>query len=488
MKTAMKSFNKINMEIKKIAGLLLLLAALFSACHKDLGHYDIDIPAEPQVTTLDSVYTAVVGDSLIIDPGVIAPPGANLEMSWKISVMIGDDITYVGPKMKVIFGLAAQRYGATLTVYNKTNGMKYFHKFAIKGATDFEKGTTVLSIENGVTQFSFIKPDGTMQARLYHAMQGKDLPPNPQSLFFLRNKFTGGVMLGYWIITKNGGVRLEPNTMQEHDRYPNQLKDNFFTTPDDLEVGSFVEHPQGVLMGIANGKFYGGTTSTWDQAGTYGMFGLPAEGDYELAPSFVMAITDPGTYFIAFDKNRKQFLRLNLYGNPSFFGTQYSVEGAEIFNPLNVGMDLIKLVQLNNADCYSFMRNGTEGKLYELKFNVKFTGPFTFTAQHKREFKRPELITSDTKWQGAKNGVIYFSSGGKVFRYNPINEEFKELATSFGGTAITMLKLSEDEETLMVGTEGTIWFTNIKTGENGSFLKKIEDIPGSPVDMVIRTN
>ncbi|HKG08225.1 MAG TPA: hypothetical protein VKB19_17295, partial [Pedobacter sp.] len=195
-----------------------------------------------------------------------------------------------------------------------------------------------------------------------------------------------------------------------------------------------------------------------------------------------------GTYFIAFDKNRKQFLRLNLYGNPAYFGTQYSVEGAEIFNPLNVGMDLIKLIQLNNADCYAFMRNGAEGKLYELKFNVKFTGPFTFSAQQKREFKRPELITADTKWQGAKNGVIYIASAGKVFRYNPINEEFRELATNFGGTAITMLKLSEDEETLLVGNEGTIWFTSIKTGDNGLLIKKIEDIPGNPVDMAIRTN
>jgi len=488
MRTEMKSFKKITPNILKAVAFFVLLAGLLSSCHKDLGHYDIDMPSEPTVSSLDSVYTAVVGDSLIIDPGVIAPPGADIELTWRISVMIGNDVTYKGPVLKVIFGLAAQRYDARLTVFNKTNGMKYFYKFAVKGATDFEKGTTVLSVEDGVTQFSFIKPDGTIQARLYHAMQGKDLPSDPLSLFFLRNKFTGGTMLGYWLISKHGGVRLEPNTMMEHDRYPNQLADNFFTTPENLEVGSFVEHPQGVMMGIVNGKFYGGTTSTWDQAGTYGMFGLPAEGDYELAPSFVMAITDPGTYFIAFDKNRKQFLRINLYGAPAYFGTQYSVEGASIFDPMNVGMDLIKLIQLNNADCFAFMKAGPEGKIYELKFNVKFTGPFTFTSQHKREFKRPELINADTRWQGAKNGVIYISSGGKVFRYNPINEEFRELATNFGGTPITMLKLSEDEETLMVGNAGTIWFTNIKTGENGSLIKKIENIPGSPVDMAIRTN
>jgi len=482
MKTEMKSFNKINMDIRKLICLLAVMVFSLSACHKDLGDYDINMPVEPEVTTLDSVYTAVVGDSLIIDPGVKSSVRADLELSWKISVMIGDDVTYLGPKLKIIFGLAAQRYNATLTVHNKTNGMKYFYKFIVSGATDFESGTTILSVENGVTQFSFVKPDGTMQARLYKAMQGKDLPADPRYLFLLRNKNTGGILLGYWIITKNGGVRLEPNTMMPHDRYPNTFEENFFTAPDDLEIGSLMEHEQGVMMGVINGKFYGGTTSTWDQAGTYGMFGLPAEGDYELAPSFTMAITGPGTYFIGFDKNRKQFVRLNLYGAPMYFGTQYSIEGANIFDPLNVGMDLVKLVQLNNADCYAYVKSA-EGKLYELKFNVNFTGPFTFRSQQKREFIRPDLITADTKWQGARNGVIYIASGSKVVRYNPINEEIRELATDFGGKAITMLRLSEDEETLMVGTENTVWITNITTGANGSLIRKIEGIPGNPIDV-----
>jgi hypothetical protein len=96
------------------------------------------------------------------------------------------------------------------------------------------------------------------------------------------------------------------------------------------------------------------------------------------------------------------------------------------------------------------------------------------------------LITADTKWQGAKNGVIYIASGNKVVIYNPINQEVRNLATDLGGEAITMLKLSEDEKTLMVGTKETVWFTNINTGEYGSFIKKIEGIPGSPMDIAIR--
>jgi PKD-like family len=483
MKMAMRLFNSKNMNMKKLIILIIGVLSL-AACHKDLGNYDIDMPVAPNVANLDSVYTANVGDSLIIKPKIEGVDAANVELQWRISVIEGNDVLYTGPALRIIFGLQAKRYPARLTVYNKANGMKYFHKFYIDGGTEFAKGTTVLSVENGITQFSFVKPDGSVQARLYRAMQGKDLPANPTNLFLLRNTFTGGTLLGYWIITKNGGIRLEPNTMQEDPKYPNTLKDNFFTPPDGLEVGSLISHPQGVMMGVVNGKFYGGTTSTWDQAATYGMFGLPADGDYELAPSFVMSFTQSATYFIGFDRNRKQFVRINLYGAPVYFGTQYSVT-ANVFDPLNVGMELVHMEQLNNADCFAYCI-GTDGKIYELKFNVQFNGPFTFTPQHKRLFVRQELINENTKWSGAKNGVIYMANGSKLYRYNPVNEELRELAASFAGKTISMLKLSEDEETLMVGTEETVTFLNIATGMNGAFIKKIEGIPGAPVDIAIR--
>jgi len=38
----------------------------------------------------------------------------------------------------------------------------------------------------------------------------------------------------------------------------------------------------------------------------------------------------------------------------------------------------------------------------------------------------------------------------------------------------------------MVGTEGTIYFVNIGVGQYGTFIKKIEGIPGTVVDMTTR--
>ena len=49
-----------------VAGLLTLLAA----CYRDKGNYDYNVPEEPIVTNLDTVYSVFVGDSLIIKPTV----------------------------------------------------------------------------------------------------------------------------------------------------------------------------------------------------------------------------------------------------------------------------------------------------------------------------------------------------------------------------------------------------------------------------------
>lgn len=473
------------MSIRKLIGLVALSVITLTACHKDLGDYEINMPATPEVVNLDSVYTAVVGDSLIIKPTINNTNGNDIELQWRISVMTGNDVRFTGPALKIIFGLEAQRYSARLTVFNKTNGMKYFRDFFVDGGTEFGTGSAVLSLENGKTQFSFVKPDGEVQARLYQAMQGKDLPKDPLSLFLMKNTTAGNSILGYWIITKGGGIRLNANTMQEDPKYPNTIATNFFAAPDDLVVGGLKQHPQGILAGVISHALTYGTTNTWDQSPTYGMFSA-ADGEYQLAPSFIMNFNqNAGTYFIGFERNLKQFVRINVYNGPTYFGTQYDPKATDIFDPKNVGMDLIHMEQLNGSDCFAYCK-GTDGKVYELAFNVEFRGPFTFTPLHKRLFIRQELISENTRWQGAKNGIIYIASGSKVYRYNPINEDVRELSTDLGGTTVTMIKLSDNEETLMVGVEGSIYYLDISTGKLGSFIKKVDGIPGTPIDIAIR--
>lgn len=463
-----------------------LIVSLLSACYGDKGNYIIEMPTAPTVIGLDTVYHAIVGDSLIIEPEITGLDPAQLRAEWRIAVPQADADQYVyeGLSLRTVFGLKAQRYRARLTVHNTENGMKYFYNFQIQGVTELSQGSLVLSVEDGVTRLSFIKPNDVVQPRIYEAINRKQLPDHPKHVFYLANQFSGNTPMGYWIISQNAGVRLDVSTLTEEELKPATLADNFFLAPATIEVGSLKPHAQGVLMGVINGKFYGGTTTTWDQAATYGMFGTYADGDYELAPQFVMSTVNGQVSMIAFDRNKRQFVRINVYGAPTFFGTQYDTVNGAIFDPKHVELDLVTMVQINNADTYAYCRDES-GTVYELKFNVNFNGPFTFTAGHKRTFIRPELITDDVKIVATQNGNIYMASGNQIFQYNPLNETIRPLTTTLSGE-VTMLKLSEDEQTLIAGSAGTLSYLAIQTTQSGELIKQIDGIPGIPVDMTWR--
>lgn len=84
-----------------------------------------------------------------------------------------------------------------------------------------------------------------------------------------------------------------------------------------------------------------------------------------------------------------------------------------------------------------------------------------------------------------KTGIIYIASGNKVYSYTPINQNLQEIAAKFNDE-VTMLKLSDDEQTLIIGSGSSIYFTNISTGNNGVLIDTIEGIPGSSIDITWR--
>lgn len=465
----------------------LSFVLLLTSCYKDKGNYEYDMPVEPVVKNLDTLYNIMVGDSLIISPTFENIADEDIDCTWEIAVPEAVDpsyYTFQGKALRIVFGLQAKLYYARLTLLNKSNGIKYFYDFKIQGKTEFSAGYLVLSEEEGKTQLSFVRPNGEVLPRIYELINLKPLPENPLSIHYLANKFTGNTPLGYWIICKEEGIRLDVNNLKQEELKPGSITDNFFLAPNKIEIGSFQTHPQGVLMGIINGKFYGGITTTWDQAQTYGMFGSYADGDYELHDKFILTNINDNISIIAFERNRKQFLRFNIYGSVTYFGTQYSVTNSSIFDPTNIGMDLLNIVQINNSDTYAFCQDANKN-IYELKFNVNFYGPFTFTPLHKRNFVNPQIITEKTKMLATKTGIIYIASGNKVYSYTPINQNLQEIATKFNDE-VTMLKLSDDEQTLIIGSGSSIYFTNISTGNNGVLIDTIEGIPGSSIDITWR--
>lgn len=462
-----------------------------SGCYKDKGNYTYATVAAPVVSHLDSIYNVFIGDSLVVKP-VVTLSGTDkpdLSYQWTIHVppvtATDTDIVSTGNEFHILFRLAPSKYSVRLAITNNANGMKYFHDFIINGQTPFSMGTTVLSDENGVTQLSFIKPGDSVEARLYEAVNpGEKLPGNPTQLLNIPVAYQPPTR-SYWIFGKSGentGVEVDANTFKKIE----YLKDNFFSAPDTvLDPQNMFVDPMGVISGVINGVLYSGTTSTWNEAPTYGMFDQGTPGDYICSPETVLNYGGGPGNFIGFDMNRKQFIRFNIYGGSIYFGTQYNVINSSLFDPANLKMDLIHLQQINGGLCYAYCKAPGNDTLYELEFNAEFDGPFQITAMLKRPFAHPELLTDSTKWQATQNGIIYFNYQDKVYRYNPTNQDFITVSTSFGGKTVTMVKVM-DQNTLTVGVDGSIYYLDISTGKYGTLIKKIDGLPGKVIDMTYR--
>ncbi|OQP58974.1 PKD-like family lipoprotein [Niastella populi] len=453
------------------------------ACYKDKGNYDYKDIAIPEITGLDSLYKVFLGDTLIIKPTVrSANASATFTYEWRVNFPKKfSDTTLTGFPFNFIFSLEPDDYDARLTVTDNSNGMKYFRFFRIRGQTQFSVGSLVLSQEGNTSQLSFVKPDSTVLPRIYKALHGVDLPGKPLQVIDMIHKFISPTpALGYWITgsgVPDGGVRLNNNTLLQYST----LRKNFFDMPAEAKPGYLENSTNGVLQGVINGKLYVGASQTFYGSDVYGMFGVAVPGDYELYHRAAFNSVMP--YFLGYDINRKQVVAFTNFGIPAYAGTGYQVSDVVAFDPLSVGLDLIHFQQINDNNCFAFGK-AADGTLYEIKFGAAFVGVVKLSPLYKRAFPQPSLITPTTKWAGSQAEVFYFTSGDKVYRYNPTNQDLRALTTDFGGKAVSMVKLADNDNTLIAGVEGAVYYLDISTGKFGDVIRKYEGIPGSPVDVI----
>src|SRR5690606_35842079 len=190
---------------------------------------------------------------------------------------------------------------------------------------------------------------------------------------------------------------------------------NFFTPPPAVMPGYLSSTPTGVLEGVINGKLYAGASQTYYGSEIYGYFGVEAEGDYEL---FRKCQVNPAyPFYFGYDVNRKQFVAFTNFGSPAYIGTGYQALPGDGFNPLDVGLDLLDIEQVNPADGYA-LGKATDGIIYELRYSLAFVGVIQMTPVYKRPFVRQDLITATTKWQATPAQIFFFTSGDKIYRYN----------------------------------------------------------------------
>ena len=449
---------------------------LAMSCYDDQGNYTYHEPEDPVVTGLvDQTFIGYVGDSLIVRPQVQHSLMGTDELTfeWEISnhVKLRGEY-YYGPNLRMLFNLQPDTYSAKLTISNRSNGMKYFYHFKIEGRSEFSLGTLVLSNDGGVGRLSFFKA-GELYANIFEDLHGENLPKNPQRLLITDNYF----LKSYQIITgeqNKPGVILDASTLL---RIRN-LEDNFFDKPAGVQAEALITGPGGVSTGIFNGKLYCGQWQTCGCNPIYGFYGGAAAGDYTLAPYFNFY----GSHYLAYDRVLKRMVQFDI--NMGYMGADYQVipmTQGDVFDPKNMDVDLIGLMNINSETTYAFGK-ADDGTIYEYKFQDV---PGVFFVKDFREFVGADLIREDTQWQASLLEIIYFTSDDKIYRYNPVNQDLRALDADFGGKKVTMIKLLNDDD-LVAGTEGKLHYLDVSVGQYGVETKVIDNIPGYPVDVVVR--
>jgi hypothetical protein len=462
--------------------IIAVLLIVLTACYKDKGNYDYVELKPPVLTNFDSSYIAYVGDSLIISP-VITLPGGKTDVSCAWKIELPDEARsadYEGNSLRIVYGFGARNRNATLIITDNSNGMKYFYNFTIVGKTAFTTGTVVLSESAGVGKLSFVKPDGSIQPNIYEGINSEELGTGPLQIVPVQNQFYMNVLTSYWVLCSGGthpAVQIDANDMKRM-KY---ISENFYEPPAALNPQFLLPVINGTTIAIINQQMYLGTTETAPFGTYYGYYGVPVPGSYKLFPQLLTTYTPNGDYVLGFDSEKKSFVR---FISGSYFGTEYD-QVDSVFNPKDLKMDLIRMAKFDDNNVFAFCDSA--GKKIELKFTVDFlNGNTKLKTLYKREFPAANLLTAETRWAASPIGVFYFTSGDKIYRYNPLNEEVKALASDFGGKTVTMIKLIEGGNKLIVGIEGSILTLDVSVGQNGTVLQRTDGIPGKVIDIVIR--
>ncbi len=469
----------------------LLLAFICSSCTKDLGNYDYKAPSEPLVAGVkDSTFAAVLGDSLIISPKVtLADADAMNDLDFKWTISIGEElreITFSGYPLKMIYTLSPGERSAQLTITDKRNNLFYRYNFKIRGTTPFSIGNLVLSNDNEGAHLSFIKPDKTVQADIYRLINEDPLPGNPVQLYYSKPlPYQPNTKEEFWVLAadpSHPGVIIDAATLLKRNNFDSQ----FFSPPAQI-ISGYMEPVLGVSQmgtvpnGVVNGKLYVGVQSTAPFADDYGKFANEASGDYTMSKYF----THGPSYYIGYDLKAGAFITFG--GDGTYAGTTYKVDVTSAgFDPTNTGYNnLLFMKPMAGGTSYAFMKSAN-GTVDELSFIYPTPNTQTFKALEKRAFKGSALLKDDSKWVVSSLNIFYFSTEGKIFRYNPINEDIRQLEAQFNAGTISMLKISADDNTLYVGTPGNIYTLDISVGKPGTIVATQSNIPGSPIDFIIR--
>lgn len=468
----------------------LLLLGIISSCVVDHSNYEFREVNDVEISGIELKYNAVMLDSLKIYPIITRTLDAtedNLEYVWTIyniqTFNFADTLAQTR-NLEIIVNTIPGDYQVSYRVKDKQTGVSYRYEFDVSIVSELQRGFLALSELNGKADVTFINIFGTVYESIYNTINEEDLGVNPISI-----RYTSQSPLDYVAILCNdsrGGVYLSSNSFKKLFDY----KDFFYESPSTImpqamEVqcdygwqdyqskgyNSFIINDNKLYFRVQNSTVKIDGVNTTVESKFYSAY----PGDYELSPVSFQA----RGYEAFYDTKYKRLLYIPNYAQPNLWVT--AAKPAAVFDPANVGMDLIwgktnKTSNRREYMCNSIFKDDQNNYFY-LQFDI---GTKSSIVPKKKvaipsQFKIREAKTFTGNYQDGT--FIYFAVNSKVYVYDCIMNQEREVFDFGPGKNVDNIRWHD--EVILSRKMHICTTTTSQSGKNGSIYEMNVQLDGT---------
>lgn len=427
--------------------LLILLAAVFSACKKDLGNYSyhsVDTPV-PDSATFAVTYSIQQYDSLIITPNIqYKGDTSQLRYQWLVYVKSLSSPT-VGPpfilattrNVREKINIAPGNYYLELIITDQGNNMETTSRTLLNVQAAIETGWLVLHETSAGSEVDFIAsknllPTGPEKrmANLFTANTGSPMPGHGRFIGFARRSNSGFNWIT--VATDQGIRRMNGFTFSQLG-----ANDQLFRRPlaDDNFQGYF--SCGGVEGMVVDDNLQ--TLSFGFVEDAY--FNAPYDGSFQLAPSIVYK-EYPLYSLYAYDQLGGRFLRTGATNSTHTF-TTFTPEPAAVFDPSNVGKQLLFMDYGYQGNLFAFFRDKTGSGRYLYVLNASKSDDGALAIATYDMSTLPEISNALFYQVGSLGNVALYATDKTVYRYDYSGTQKATVAFSGlpAGESITCLRI-----------------------------------------------
>ncbi|MGX5816846.1 PKD-like family lipoprotein [Chitinophaga lutea] len=441
--------------MKRLLCYIIFLAAFGAGCYKDKGNYDYSPINEVSIAGIDSAYTVLAGDSLLIIPSLAysldkGPDTAYTYEWFAVSLAVNIEREHAigtGRDLRVKMTLPAGPYNVYYRIKDKRTGVQFQHKFKLNCQTRIYEGYLLLCDVNGESRLDMLSYYDNAFHQITDVLDTigvKATLPRLGKPVFVNSYPYQPTTWGNYIFTETGGYRLDPETF-EYKSTQNITYEFLSKLPADFA-------PQYLLGGSNAAWLYAdGNIYTYFRPGNV-FFGLPANtyqgsGVTFRASKWVVGSSPNG---IVYDEDAKRFVKTNVQqtfcsvlptGSKFNFTTGKDLLYME-FNAYTTGATI--------GTVSAVLEDKAAGKRFLARFTL--TGEQTWYA----EIKGTDIMKADRFAFSPELGFMYYTVGSKVYQYNP-SLDVSTLVLDKGNKPITELKFQPFRYAATKTTTYKIW-------------------------------